>query len=851
MAFLYLVLAVLVVVAALALSLKLFGWKATGGAIVAFVLFLYAVGKGWVGEAQHAGSPQSPAIPEELVEKREQAVEMAAKSVGVEQPKQVLFGDLHVHTTFSFDAFTMSLPMTGGDGAHPVADACDFARHCSGLDFWSINDHAITLTPRRWGETVESIRQCNEVAGDTDNPDLVSYLGWEWTQVGTRPANHWGHKNVILRDLADDQIPARPISAGAPPDTPDIRQTAPSPILVGGYAFYELNNGGPEFAKYMAQTLGLPDCAQGVPVRDMPMNCREIAPTPADLFAKLDDWDKEVMVIPHGTTWGFYTPLGSSWDKQLTDVQHDPKWQRIVEVFSGHGNSEEYRPFQEAIRGPDGEWGCPAPNENYIPSCWRAGQIIQDRCTAEGTPAGECATRAAEARQNFVDVAFNGGFWTVPGTQLSDWQDAGQCRDCFQPAFNYRPKSSVQYMMALGRPEQKNDQFKFGFIAASDNHSARPGTGYKEFSRKEFTEARFGNFRDTQIGRYDDREPTSRSEPVLLDEITSPFANFETERQASFFLNGGLAAVHSEGRDRKAIWDAMQRREVYGTSGPRILLWFDLLNGPTGAAPMGSDVTMTENPMFKVRAVGSFEQKAGCPIESRESMNEARIARLCQGECYNPSDVRRPITRVEVVRIRPQSGPDESVRHLIEDPWKVLPCDGGADGCEVTFVDDEFHGSGRKALYYVRAIEAPSLAVDADPLGCTRDAKGACVDVSPCFSKPWSDDCLSETEERAWSSPIFLEPGGTAVAAVAPSAPPAAAPAVKAPGDAPAEASTDAPGDASAASAADAEPARQPTSTAPPSDDTDAAPTEEPLPEALPLPDPDQLIGVRERRDGA
>ncbi len=755
----------------LLLASKLFGARTiatwTLGFLVLATGFLYAAGKGWLTDPWHAGSPQASVVPTELVERREAAVESAALSVGVQDPKQVLFGDLHVHTTFSFDAFQMSLPMAGGDGAHPVADACDFARHCSGLDFWSINDHAITLTPRRWEETVEAVRQCNDVAGDVENPDLVSYLGWEWTQVGTTPETHWGHKNVILRDLADDQIPSRPISAGTPPGLPDPAANAPGPILVGGFALFEANTGGPDFATYMAATLGLVDCPQGIPVRELPMDCREVAPTPADLFAKLDDWDKEAIVIPHGTAWGFYTPLGSAWDKQLTDEQHDPKWQSLVEVFSGHGNSEEFRAYEEVTLAQDGSWSCPAPNENYIPSCWRAGQLIQERCVAAKIPAGECAERAAQARQNFVDAAFNAGFWTVPSTKLVDWQDAGQCRDCFQPAFNYRPKSTVQYMMALGRPEQKQDRFRFGFIASSDNHSARPGTGYKEFSRKEFTEARFGNFVDTQLGRRDDREPVPESEPVELSNIVTPFANFETERQASFFLNGGLAAVHADGRDRHAIWDAMQRREVYGTSGPRILLWFDLVNGPRGAtAPMGSEVELTQSPEFRVRAVGSFEPKAGCPAESRESMDAARLARLCQGECYHPSDVRRAISRIEVVRIQPQTGRDENLRDRIEDPWRILPCPPSSDGCEITFTDETFTASGRDTLYYVRAIEIPSLAVGADPLGCTRDSKGKCVEISPCFSKPWTDDCLSETEERAWSSPIFVDQGPTPVPAI-------------------------------------------------------------------------------------
>ncbi|MCP4038370.1 MAG: hypothetical protein GY733_15630, partial [bacterium] len=64
---------------------------------------------------------------------------------------------------------------------------------------------------------------------------------------------------------------------------------------------------------------------------------------------------------------------------------------------------------------------------------------------------------------------------------------------------------------------------------------------------------------------------------------------------------------------------------------------------------------------------------------------------------------------------------------------------------------------GRDALYYVRAIEAPSQAVGADPLGCTYDASGRCIEVSPCSERPLDDDCLAETEERAWSSPIFVD----------------------------------------------------------------------------------------------
>ncbi|MAG33259.1 MAG: hypothetical protein CL908_20475 [Deltaproteobacteria bacterium] len=729
--------------------------------VVLVVAVVYGAGKGLFADPQHAGEPTAPPVDPAFVKAKEEALRGSALDVGVARPKQILFGDLHVHSTFSFDAFTLSLPMSGGDGAHPVSDACDYARHCSSLDFWSINDHAITLTPRRWRETIEAIRQCNDIAGSEANPDLVSYLGWEWTQVGATPETHWGHKNVIVRGLDDVEIPTRPIAAGAPLGVEDINAELPSPFLMGGYGLYDRKRGGLDFVAYQSEMMNVEACPEGVPVRELPDDCRESATTPGDLFAKLDDWGFPSLVIPHGTTWGFYTPPGSSWEKQLTQENHDPRFQRLIEVFSGHGNSEEYRPFEEIVFDAEGNRSCPEPSNGFLPSCWRAGEIITERCLAEGESQDECASRAARARQLFVDADNNGGANVVPGSEVADWQDAGQCRDCFQPSFNYRPKSSVQYIMSLGRDDGRGGPFRFdfGFIAASDNHSARPGTGYKEVARTEFTEQRFGHFRSTPVAfRWEEPEFSSEPQPFAFDvSTTAPLGGFEIERGASFFLNGGLAAVHSSGRDRNAIWDGMQRKEVYGTSGPRILLWLDLLNTPGRApAPMGSQVSLSENPIFQVKAVGSFEQEAGCGEDAISALDPERLARLCQGECYNPTAERRPISRIEIVRIEPQRTADEAIVGLVEDPWRTIECDLDPEGCVGTFVDEDWKSGGRDVLYYARAIEVPSLAVAADPLGCRRDETGRCVQVDPCFGRPDDDECLSQTEERAWSSPIFV-----------------------------------------------------------------------------------------------
>ena len=730
--------------------------------LVVGTVVVRGLARGWFGRHEAPGAVAERSVPPNVLAARAQAQKAAADGVGADSDKQILFGDLHVHTTFSFDAFMTSLPILGGEGAHPPADACDYARYCSALDFWSINDHAESLTPTHWREIVESIRQCNAVSNDSENPDVTAFLGWEWTQVGQTPEDHYGHKNVVLRGLEDDEIPARPIASsglasGALNAGMPILQGAAIAVLGGDRRYNDM-------LRYLEERRQTTPCREGVPARELPGDCVESAATPGELFAKLDDWGFDSMVIPHGTTWGFYTPAGSTWDKQLSSAQHDPKRQILVEIFSGHGNSEEYRDFRAATWDRTGNPICPEPTPEYLPSCWRAGEIIGERCREAGLGDAECEDRAAEARALYM-AGQQAGHLAVPGTDTTDWLDAGQCRDCYLPAFNYRPGGSVQYMMALRNFDEPDgpNRFRFGFIGSSDNHTARPGTGFKEIDRRENTEA---------VGAVDEdaanlvagsrEEPTARARSI--EEIRSSLQAFqllEAERQASFFLTGGLVATHATGRDRDSVWEALERREVYGTSGDRILLWFDLLDESGEAVvPMGGEVEMFQTPRFRVRAVGAFEQQNGCPPESIEALGAQRLEHLCRGECYHPSDERKRIERIEVVRIQPQARRTEDVSNLIADPWLVLPCQDSGQGCRVEFEDPEFGASGRDTLYYVRAIQEASPAVNADNLRCARDTEGGCTDVAPCFGDyrtDYQDDCLAENQERAWSSPIFVD----------------------------------------------------------------------------------------------
>jgi hypothetical protein len=78
----------------------------------------------------------------------------------------------------------------------------------------------------------------------------------------------------------------------------------------------------------------------------------------------------------------------------------------------------------------------------------------------------------------------------------------------------------------------------------------------------------------------------------------------------------------------------------------------------------------------------------------------------------------------------------------------------------VQFEDPDFVASGRDAVYYVRALEEPSASVNAGHLRCRYDESGDCVEVDPCYGDyrtESSDDCTVPIQERAWSSPIYID----------------------------------------------------------------------------------------------
>ncbi len=168
---------------------------------------------------------------------------------------------------------------------------------------------------------------------------------------------------------------------------------------------------------------------------------------------------------------------------------------------------------------------------------------------------------------------------------------------------------------------------------------------------------------------------------------------------------------------------------------------------------------MNAAPRFRVRAAGDFKQAPGCPSFTAPGLSAPRLENLCGGECYNPTNERLHITRIEVVRIRPQIRAGEDVANLIEDTWRSFPCDDQGQGCTIEFSDSDFPRARRDAIYYVRAIQEPTPRINGDNLRPTRDAQGRATSVDPCwgdYRTARDDTCAANVEERAWASPIVV-----------------------------------------------------------------------------------------------
>ena len=280
-------------------------------------------------------------------------------------------------------------------------------------------------------------------------------------------------------------------------------------------------------------------------------------------------------------------------------------------------------------------------------------------------------------------------------------------------------------------------------------------------------------FRLGMIGATD----THLGTPGLVDERGYPGhgAGGDTSRvevpvvpDALVFNPGGLAGVWAEENSRASIFAALERRETWSTSGPRIVVRFfggfdlpedlcasdrfveegyahgvpmggELLRATTALpTTMGESATATRGPVFALSAL----RDAGTANSPGTPLDRLQVVKvwLSEGE-----------VREKVIDIAKSGEPDD-----LDPATCAAPKRGSASLCAV-WRDPDWDPAS-PALYYARVIEKPScrwtshLCV-ARGVDCSRPASVP-VELSFCCG----DEVPKTVRERAVTSPIWVSP---------------------------------------------------------------------------------------------
>ena len=616
--------------------------------------------------------------------------------------RQALFGDLHVHSAYSFDAAANSLE-TYPDHANRFAkgEAIPFfpldedgkpagsVQLDRPLDFVSITDHGEFLGERALCRNPESPKYNSVFCHGYRSSERQGML-----MLGT------------IVNLEDPQRPA--VLCGD--DGALCREWAKGPwqeMISAAEDAYD-RTAGCEFTSFIGYeytgTPGLSNIHRNVIFRnsivpDIPVTYIE-APRDQLLWQELEkscpaaegcSW----VTIPHNSNLSngrMFTPLGDEQDHARQHAEARLAHEPVVEVFQHKGNSE-------CINGLAAIYG--EPDELCdVEAVRRFGQVRNT--TRIGSENGVLKTEQVEV------------ITTECGDETGhDGMLGGGC---------VHETDFLRSNLLTGLADERQigvNSAKLGVIASTDTHASTPGAT---------DEQNWGGHVSLEAS------PEERLRPGLL---TSGIEGNP----------GGLAGVWAVENSRDAIFDALERKEVFGTTGPRIEPRF------FASWDYSADLCETDNRIELAYAGGV---PMGGDFDNAPDNATPVFLAIAHADTVESA----PLQQLQIVK----GWLDENNRKN----YRVFTVAGTADnnagidlatgerfgeGHEelcVVFRDAEFNPE-EPSFYYLRAVENPSprwslidcLKIEASERPAVCNADSAVPKI---------------IQEMAWSSPIWYRP---------------------------------------------------------------------------------------------
>lgn len=586
-----------------------------------------------------------------------------AKTPGYNADRNAYFGDLHVHTQNSSDAFIFNVRATPDDAYRyslggPIMHALGFPIRLRGgpLDFTAVTDHGELLGILPAMVDPDSPLSKLPLAKGLQSDDRATILeAFYAISRGVRAAGN----DSPLRNLD--------VIRSAWQETVEAAQRNYKPGSFTTFIGYEYTS-APK-----SQNLHRNVIFKSARVPDTPFSSIESG-NPEDLWRWLDEQREQgmdVLAIPHNSNVSNGLMFQrEDWTGKPFDADYAALRMRnepLVEITQVKGTSETHPSLS-----PTDEW---------------AGFELYDTLIATDI--------VAKKSGGFVREAFRHGIE-------------------FQDANGFNP-------------------YKFGLIGSSDTHNA--GGPVEE---------------DSYFSKAGMLDGSAERRGTVPSSMKNTFGKTDASETFPQWGASGLAGIWAEENTRESLFEAMQRKEAFATSGPRIKVRFfagfdykdDLLGDPNmihaaykHGVPMGSDLHARAGraPSFLLWALRDANsgwlqrmQIIKGWVEAGES-HEQVFDVACSDGLTPDSQTHRC----------PDNGATVDLNDCSFDKAK------GNVELKILWQDPTFNPA-QEAFYYVRVLENPSCRWS------TWDALRA--GVAPKVG-------LEATiQERAWSSPIWYLP---------------------------------------------------------------------------------------------